>query len=101
MLQNNQETFNFIEPVNSKISEYLTKKNRVIIPVDDGFFREFIINESIQFKDGIEVYTTASYVELKNDEPIAPITLNGQTVNTAMDYILNGTSWQRGITDYA
>lgn len=98
---NNQETFNFTEPVNSDISSFLSKKNRVIIPVDDGFFREFIITETQQIKDGIMVFTMASYIELKNAEPIAPIKLQGQTINTAMDFVLNGTDWKRGITDYA
>ncbi|MGM8212644.1 phage tail spike protein [Virgibacillus sp. W0430] len=95
------ETFDFTEPINSKISPYLNKKNRVIIPVDDGFFREFIIHESIQHENEIEVFTIASYIELQKDEPIAPITLNSQTVNTAMDYVLSNTDWQRGISDYS
>lgn len=96
-----QETFNFSVSPKSRIAPYLAKRNRVIIPVDDGFFREFIIFRAEQIQDEKEVRTLASYTELQKEEPISPTILNGATVNTAMDFILRDTGWERGITDYA
>jgi phage minor structural protein len=101
-LKDNLETFNFTMQADVKESEYVSERNRVIIPDEDGFFREFIIHETDQHTDHTkDVYTKASYTELKKQKIINPVTLEGQTVNTAGDYILDGTSWQVGITEYA
>jgi phage minor structural protein len=97
---NNEEIFDFVTSKNNRATQYLNKRNRIIIPTDGGFFREFIIDYSDIVNENVEIKTLASYVELKKVKPIAPVTLEGQTVNTGMDYILAGTGWQRGITDY-
>nr|WP_026681899.1 phage tail spike protein [Priestia megaterium] len=94
-----EETLYFIEPPNSKITSFLNKKNRVVVPVDNGFYREFIIEE-VTGAEEKEVYCSASHIELKNFRPISPTVLNGATVNTSLDYILKDTGWKRGITDY-
>ncbi|WP_155669138.1 phage tail spike protein [Ornithinibacillus caprae] len=98
-LENYVEYFNFI--VSYDNSENVQQRNRVIIPGEDGDFREFIINESLKHEQNKEVYTIASFVEdLKKDKTIEPQVFEGITVNTFLDTILLGTGWQRGKTDY-
>lgn len=97
----NEEIFDFIEPFTSKASPYLNKRNRVIIPTDDGFFKEFIIEKPIQLKDKIEVYTSASYFELMKAKPIAPMTLTSYSVEMLLDFILNDSGWMPGTIVYA
>lgn len=97
----NEEIFDFIEPFTSKASPYLNKRNRVIIPTDDGFFKEFIIEKPIQLKDKIEVYTSASYFELMKAKPIAPMTLSSYSVEMLLDFILNDSGWMPGVIVYA
>lgn len=97
----NEETFSFTAPKEIRAAQYLNKRNRVIIPVGNGFFREFIIHYNDIINDVVEVRSLASYIELKKNKPIAPVTLNGQTVNTATDFVLSGTGWKRGKTEYA
>ncbi|WP_100373069.1 phage tail spike protein [Bacillus sp. FJAT-45037] len=101
-LENNLETFDFNMQANVKEAEYVSKRNRIIIPGEDGFFREFIISETHQSSNKIkEVYSTASYEELAKQKVIDPVVLEGQTVNTSLDFALIGTEWTRGITEYA
>ncbi len=81
---------------------HASKRNRVIIPDDDGLLREFIILQSHQFSNRTKkVKTIASYTELRKQKLIVPTVLDSQTVNTSMDWGLDGTEWQRGITEYA
>lgn len=101
LLKNYEETFDFQTIPDSRASEYLRERNRLIIPTEDGFFREFIIDEHVQNRDSLEVYSTASYLELAKARPIEPATYSGSTVNTMTDTVLNATGWQRGITEYA
>ncbi|MFE4525340.1 phage tail spike protein, partial [Cytobacillus firmus] len=96
----NEEIFDFIEPITSKASPYLNKRNRVIIPTDDGFFKEFIIEKAYQSKGGIEVYSSASYFELMKAKPIAPMTLSSYSVEMLLDFILNDSDWIPGIKVY-
>ncbi|WP_078430487.1 phage tail spike protein [Alkalihalobacterium alkalinitrilicum] len=95
----NEEHFDFQTLYDN--SQHLTSRNRVIIPDEDGFFREFIVDETIKDKETKEVYTTASYLDLRKQKVIEPTTLEGATVNTSTDFILSGTEWKRGITEYA
>jgi phage minor structural protein len=100
-LKDNKEKFHFIMPSTIPAAESFTKRNRIIIPDEDGFLREFIIDEVYQDRLDKEVYTVASYTELNKLKIIDPIILDGQTVNTSLDYVLNLTGWERGITEYA
>lgn len=100
-LKENLETFDFTMQADVEEAEHVSKRNRVIIPDEDGFFREFIIHETKQHKDHTkDVYTSASFVEIKKQKIIEPVTLEGQTINTAGDFVLSGTCWQVGITEY-
>jgi phage minor structural protein len=100
-LKENKEKFYFIMPSTIPAAESFTKRNRIIIPDEDGFLREFIIDEVYQDRRDKEVYTVASYTELNKLKIIDPIILAGQTVNTSLDYVLDLTGWERGITEYA
>lgn len=80
---------------------HATKRNRIIIPDDDGHLREFIILETAQRDKKKRIKSVASYIELKKSRRISPIVLEGQTVNMVTDWTLSGTGWQRGITEYA
>lgn len=100
-LKENKEKFNFIMPSNVPATEHFSKQNRVIIPDEDGYLREFIITEVYQTSKVKEVYTSASYLELNKLKIIDPVVLEGQTVNTSLDFALDLTGWERGETEYA
>ncbi|WP_342515486.1 phage tail spike protein [Sutcliffiella sp. FSL R7-0096] len=97
----NFETYDFTILATTPNAAHATRRNRVIIPDDDGHYREFIILDTIQLNKKKQVKTVASYIELKKSKRISPIVLEGQTVNMSMDWTLAGTGWQRGITEYA
>ncbi|MED1603060.1 hypothetical protein P4U41_17545, partial [Alkalihalophilus marmarensis] len=94
----NEEHFHFSTPYDG--SGHLTARNRIVIPDEDGHYREFIIDETVKAGTIKEVYTRASFRELKKQKVITPRTLDGQTVDTALDFTLDGTEWKRGITEF-
>ncbi|UFU00374.1 hypothetical protein KO561_05355 [Radiobacillus kanasensis] len=96
-----EETFSFSTPKDIRAAQHLNKRNRVIIPGNNGSFREFIIYYNDTINNEVEIRSLASYIELKKNKPIAPVTLNGQTVNSATDFVLSGTGWERGKTEYS
>ncbi|MFC5611269.1 phage tail spike protein [Metabacillus niabensis] len=99
-LQDNLETFNFTMQADVKESEFVSKRNRIIIPDEDGFFREFIIFEAKQYSDLTkEVYTNGSYTDLKKQKIIEPTTLDNQTISNAGQFVLSDTSYQLGIIE--
>lgn len=101
-LKDNIETFDFTMQANVPAAENVTKRNRVIIPDEDGFFREFIIEAAQQLSNKTkEVYTSASFSELAKQKILNPVTLNGQTVISAGEYVLQGTEWKLGITEFS
>lgn len=97
----NLETYDFTMLATIPAAAHATKRNRVIIPDDDGNLREFIILETAQRDKKKKIKTIASYIELKKGKRISPTILDSQTVNMAVDWTLGGTGWQRGITEYA
>ncbi|MEB4856082.1 phage tail spike protein [Priestia megaterium] len=96
-----EETFRFEWPVNDTKAQYIAGRNRVVIPDDKTGYREFIINELDKDADSIIAYCSASFLDLKKQKIISPTTLTGQTVNTAANWVLSGTEWELGTTDYA
>ncbi|WP_262372681.1 phage tail spike protein [Sutcliffiella horikoshii] len=97
----NLETYDFTMLATIPAATHASKRNRVIIPDDDGNLREFIILETAQRDKKKKIKTIASYIELKKGKRISPSILDSQTVNMAVDWTLGGTGWQRGITEYA
>ncbi|MFD2046006.1 phage tail spike protein [Ornithinibacillus salinisoli] len=98
-LEKYQEYLNFKILYNN--SEHIQQRNRVIIPGEDGDYREFIINEALKDEQNKEVYTIASFVDdLKKEKTIQPQMFDGVAVNAFLDVVLLGTGWKRGKTDY-
>ncbi|WP_372780319.1 phage tail spike protein [Priestia aryabhattai] len=96
-----EENFRFEWPVNDEKAKYIIGRNRVVIPDDKTGYREFIINELDKDADSVIAYCSASFLDLKKQKIISPTTLTGQTVNTAANWVLSGTEWQLGVTDYS
>lgn len=96
-----EETFRFEWSVNDDKAKYIIGRNRVVIPDDKTGYREFIINELDKDADSVIAYCSASFLDLKKQKIISPQTLTGQTVNTAASWVLNGTEWVLGVTDYS
>lgn len=105
-LKDTMETFDFTTFGDKPFAEYLTKMNRVVIPDEDGKFIEFIIQNTRKYRSPngglfIEVYTSASYIELRNAKVIRPQRLEGYTATQHVDFALAGTVRERGRVDYA
>jgi len=96
-----EETFRFEWPANDEKAQYIIGRNRVVIPDDKTGYREFIMNEFDKDADSVIAYCSASFLDLKKQKIISPKTLTGQTVNTAANWVLSGTEWELGNTDYA
>jgi len=74
-LKDTLETFDFTTFADRPFSVHLTKMNRVIIPDEDGQFIEFIIHNTRKYRSPegsllVDVYTSASYTELKTAKVI-------------------------------
>ncbi|KSU63639.1 hypothetical protein AS034_05170 [[Bacillus] enclensis] len=103
-LKDNLETFDFTTFANKPFSSHLTKRKRVIIPDEENRFVELIINETLKYRsrEGLlsEVYTTASYLELKKAKVISPTSLTGSAENH-VQFAVSGTEYQVGNIVYA
>jgi phage minor structural protein len=97
-------TYEFVTIDNEKnpAAEFLVNKNKIVIRDLDGFHIPFIIEEVEQdSRHRIKrVYAEGEHMELRTAKIIEPKTLTGATINTAADFILSGTRWQRGITEF-
>ncbi|MGR6115795.1 phage tail spike protein [Aeribacillus composti] len=104
-LKDTLETFNFVTFANKRHSEHLAKRNRIIIPDEDGKYVEFIINNTRKFHDenglNIEVYTHASYIELTKAKVIKSQVTAALTAKQHADWALAGTEWEVGDVDFS
>ncbi|WP_201028904.1 phage tail spike protein, partial [Saccharococcus caldoxylosilyticus] len=104
-LKDTLETFDFTTFADKRFSEHLAKRNRVIIPDEEGEYIEFIIENTRKFHgaDGlfIEVYTSASYIELSKSKVIEPQTTPSWTAKQHAEMALSGTEWAVGTVDFA
>src|SRR5699024_1531943 len=50
-LEDTLETYDFITFADKRFSEFLEKRNRIIIPDEDGSLVEFVIFEAVKYKD--------------------------------------------------
>lgn len=98
-LEDTLETFDFITFANMRYSEHLEKRNRLIIPDEDGSLIEFVIFESAKYLDSegrkMQVYSHASYLELKKASILYPESYKG-TASQHAGRALNDTGWQVG-----
>lgn len=96
------ETYNFITFADKRFSEFLEKRNRVVIPDEDDTLREFVIFEAAKYRDTegykARVYTHASYLELKKASILYPDAHEG-TASQLGGRALNDTGWQMGIVE--
>jgi phage minor structural protein len=105
--ENSYNTYEFttIDDGKNPAAEYLTVKNKIIIPDLDGYFIPFTIEETEQDSSGGQrvkrVYAEGEHMELRTAKIIEPIELTGATLNTALDFVLYNTRWTRGITEFA
>ena len=99
-LKDTLETFDFTTFADKPFSEHLAKRNRIIIPDEDGQFVEFIIENTRKFHGvngfSVEVYTSASYIELIKAKVISPQTTPSWTPRQHVDFALAGTGWEAG-----
>ncbi|MBM7542353.1 phage tail spike protein [Amphibacillus cookii] len=97
------ETFEFTALADKKFAEYLTERNRMIIPAEEQGYTEFIIDEVVKTRgpNGLEVrvLALASYLELRKAAVVEPQTLTGYTPTTAVSFATNGTEWRPGRMD--
>lgn len=97
------ETYDFITFADKRFSEFLEKRNRIIIPDEDETLREFIIFEAARYKDSegykSQAYTHASYLELKKATILYPDKGYTGTASQHGGRALNDTGWQIGIVE--
>lgn len=103
-LENTLETYDFRTFADKRFSQFLEKRNRIIIPDEDESLREFIIFEAHRYRDSeghkSQVFAHASYLELKKASIIYPNTFTG-TPSQHGGRALNDTGWQIGIVEVA
>jgi phage minor structural protein len=102
-LEDTLETFDFTVFGVEDFIPLLEKRNRVIIPDEDFGYREFIIEETIKYRDGdeifVEVYSVASYLELKKARVIEPQVLREYNVSAATAFALRDSEWRVGVIE--
>ncbi|WP_217588726.1 phage tail protein [Lentibacillus saliphilus] len=101
-LEDTLETYVFTTFADKRFSPYLEKRNRIIIPDEDGSLVEFVIFEAHKYKDRegykAQVHTHASYLELKKAAVVYPSEFTGSASQHG-GRALNGTSWKIGIVE--
>lgn len=95
-----QETLNFISTINEK-AKYIAERNRLVIAGEDGIYREFVLNRVEKTGEKVYGYSVASFLDLNKQKVITPFTLEGQTLEAIVGYVLSGTEWQIGLTEFA
>src|SRR5690606_13793474 len=103
-LKDTLEMFDFITFADRDFSQHLAKRNRIIIPDEDGKYIEFIIDHSRKYRDNtglkVGVFTSASYLALKKAKVIKPNTFNGTAEQHVIE-TLAGTEVKPGHIEYA
>ena len=95
-LRDYYETFDFTMTTQHPDAIHAAEKNVLIIQDDDGTFREFVIRETNQYSDTKEIYSDGSFIELRKQKILDPVTLENQTLKMIVPYIVQGTDWQPG-----
>lgn len=105
-LKDTLETFDFVTFADKRFSEHLAKGNRIIIPDEDGKYVEFVIENTREYRDSngglyVEVYTSATYIELTKAKIIKPQTTPAWTAKQHAEWALAGTEWEVGDVDFS
>src|SRR5690625_1652045 len=102
-LEDTLETYDFIALADKRYSAHLEKRNRIIIPDEDGTLREFVIFEAAKYRDTegykAQVFSHASYLELKKARILYPTRREGLTASQHAGWALNETGWRVGIVE--
>ncbi|WP_186819710.1 phage tail spike protein, partial [Halolactibacillus halophilus] len=98
-LENQLEQFDFECLPDFDYADKLTDRNRLIIPSEDKGYIEFIIQNVIKTNDRVEVYTTASYLDLIKAKVIHPTVLESTTATAALSFVTNETEWRPGLVE--
>ena len=98
-LEDTLETFTMTTFADKRFSQHLEKRNRIIIPDEDNNLVEFVPFEIVKYRDSeghkIQVYSHASYLEIKKAGIINPDTYEG-TATQHLGRALNNTGWRIG-----
>lgn len=99
----NDEKYNFIVSVNEPGADDLGSRSRILIPGEEGDYREFIVDYTYERTAYLEkeVYTKGSFIDIKKTKYLSPQVLEGQTIQTAAGLVLSGYEWQVGIVEYS
>ena len=106
-LKDNIDTYEFttVDTPANRAVPYLTGKNKLVVTDHRGNQFLFTIENVERIGENgsrtLRVEADADHYRLRTAGVIEPATLSGATLNTAADYVLNGTEWQRGITEYS
>lgn len=102
-LKGTLETYQFITFADKRFSQFLEKRNRVIIPDEDGSLVEFVIFEAHKYKDSeghkAQVFSHASYLELNKASVLFPDDGFTGTASQHGGRALNNTGWQMGMVE--
>src|SRR5690625_3901796 len=97
------QTYDAIVLGGGRYDKYLEKRNRVIIPDEDGTLQEFVLFEVDKYRDTegrkTHFYAHASYLELKKANIIYPNKYESLTASQLGGIALNDTGWQIGIVE--
>jgi phage minor structural protein len=100
----NEEKYDFTAPVTEEDLDKIQGRTRLLIPAEEGDYREFIVYEKIDLtrNSEVEVYSEASYYDLRKLKTIYPQARDGQTLEAAGKFVLEGIiGWELGITEYS
>ncbi|MBY0157266.1 phage tail protein [Cytobacillus firmus] len=100
-LRDSMETFDFLTFGDKPFASFLSKRNRVIIPDEDGRYLEFIISNTRKYRSGqsgqiTAVKSNASYLELQKAKVISSGKRSSQSLSTLVSLAVGGTEWRAG-----
>lgn len=100
-LRDTMETYDFSTFGDRPFAQHLGKRNRLVIPDEDGKYVEFLIGDTRKYRSGYEaiyadVKSNATYLDLRKSKVISPGKLESQTLSTLVTHAIGGTEWQAG-----
>lgn len=103
-MQDYIESFEFVAKGDEDYAEHLGKRNKLIIPDEEGNgYREFVMGEDVKIHDEeyneIEVLSDASYLELRRAKIIEAGRYSELTPSMSMSMCLSNTAWQTGVIE--
>ncbi|UOE54915.1 phage tail spike protein [Cytobacillus oceanisediminis] len=102
-IKDNEDIYKFSVTVNEPDADKLNSLSRVLIPDEDGDYREFVINYTFEDTASMtkEVEAIGSFAEIRQSKIVSPQVLDSQSIQTAAGLVLSGLEWQVGIVDYS